>query len=147
LRAERVGCIFLIRGPEETIRSILDLTRTFYTPWTSQRAVDYYCRRLEELAEYSASPGIRSEALTYNDLLFNTSTTLRRLESFLGLDRQLRENYRIQKFTGKRGDPSGNIFRGHIVRHQDSKPVEIPARELERARHAYETCARALELK
>jgi hypothetical protein len=44
---DRVRCIFLIRDPNETIQSIIHLTRAFYRPWTVREAVDYYSRRLE----------------------------------------------------------------------------------------------------
>jgi len=144
LQAERVRCIFLIRDPKETIRSILDLTRTFYEPWTVQRAVDYYCRRLETLSGYATRLGTGGQALSYHDLIYDTPSTLRRLESFLGLNQELREHYNIHGFTGKRGDPSGNIFRGRVVRNQGFRPVDIPAPELERAQQAYESCTRTI---
>src|SRR5881397_3756704 len=57
LRDERVRCIFLMREPIATIQSIVNLTRTFYDPWTAQRAVDYYSERLQTLAHYAANLG------------------------------------------------------------------------------------------
>ena len=146
LRSDRVRCIFLLREPEDTLRSILHLTRTFYEPWSYQRAVDYYCRRLESLAGYAGDAGIRKEALTYNDLVMETPRVLRRLESFLNLDRPLREDYTIQPFTGQRGDPGSNIRLGRIVRNRVVEAVELPEKELRCARAAYENCIRALRL-
>jgi hypothetical protein len=145
LRSKRVRCIFLIRDPASTIRSILELTENFYKPWTTQRAVDYYCGRMETLAEYAAL-GIRIEALTYNDLLFDTPSTLRRLESFLNLDRQLQEDYTIQRFTGKRGDPSRKIFSGRIVHNPGPPRSSVQNQDLERARAQLSYARRALRL-
>jgi len=146
LRHERLRFIFLIRNPAETIRSIVNLGST--EPWTTQRATDYYSRRLRSIANYAstiASPST-ALALTYDDLLANTSAVLRRLESFLGLDEQLSEEYTIQRFTGLRGDPSLNIRAGRILRDRVAPQVEIPRRELDDARRAYEACAQALKL-
>jgi len=145
---ERLRCIFLIREPKATIESIVNLSRTYYEPWTVQRAVDYYSQRLQTLAEYATRLGSGNEVLglTYNDLIADTSSALRRLESFLRLSGTLREQYMIQSFTGRRGDPSENIHVGHIVRLPSRPPVEIPHRELKRALQAYDACARALNL-
>ncbi len=67
---ERLRCIFLIRKPKATIESIVNLSRTYYEPWTVQRAVDYYSQRLQTLAEYATRLGSGNEVLglTYNDL-------------------------------------------------------------------------------
>jgi hypothetical protein len=146
LRSERVRCLFIVREPDETIRSILALTRTYYTPWSARRAVDYYCSRLETLAGCAAA-GMPFEAVTYSDLVDNTSATLRRIESFLGLERRLSESYTVQRFTGERGDPSNRIFRGTIVRERAAASCEIPKEELERARQAYARCAAALKIR
>jgi Sulfotransferase family len=146
LRDERVRCIFLIRDPRETIQSLVDLTTKFYEAWTVQQAVDYYVRRLESLTSYAAVLQDRHEALTYNDLVGNTSTVLRRLESSLGLEGKLREDYSIQKFTGKRGDPSEAIQLGRIVRNQKMSSIQIPNVEMDRALEAYQACARAIRL-
>ncbi|HYR83028.1 MAG TPA: sulfotransferase [Terriglobia bacterium] len=145
---ERLHCIFLIREPKATIQSIVNLSRSYYEPWTVQRAVDYYSQRLRTLAEYATRLGRRNEALalTYNDLVADTSSVLRRMESFLGLSGTLREEYTMQRFTGKRGDPSENIHVGRIVRHSSRPAVQIPDRELSRALHVYDECARALNL-
>ena len=146
LRDERVRCIFVIRDPQETIQSILNLTRTFYEPWTVERAVDYYSQRLETLARYTTSLGSRMESMTYAALLADTSAVLRRLESFLGLNEPLREQYAIQRFTGRRGDPSNKIREGTIVRDRVSIRIEIPDRDLARARYAYDACVKALRV-
>ncbi len=148
LHDERVRCIFLIRDPQATVQSILNLTQTFYKAWTVERAVDYYVERLEKLAAHAE--GVRREretlALTYDSLVHDSAKALRLLEGFLGLSGELGERYTIQRFTGKRGDPSENIRVGRIMRERVDRPVEIPTGELDRAWDAYRACAQTLKL-
>jgi hypothetical protein len=148
LEDKRVRCIFLIREPKETIQSILNLTRDFYEQWTIHQAVEYYSRRLETLAECASRLNERNEtlAVTYNDLVAATLPALRRLELFLGLEVHLREEYTIQRFTMKRGDPSGKIGVGRIVRERRLPPVDVPEGELDQAFRAYQNCMRVFNL-
>jgi hypothetical protein len=142
---ERVRCVFLIRDPQPTIQSIVSLTQTFYEPWTIARAVDYYTLRLQTLAGYAKSMGREMLSLTYDELVDETPSMLRRLESFLCLREKLREEYAIQRFTGTRGDPSEHIHAGRIVRNRGTPSVEIPKHEFERAFESYRACMEALE--
>lgn len=146
LQDERVRCIFLIRDPQPTIQSILNLTQTYYQPWTVAKAVDYYSQRLQTLEKYADQLNSRSRylALTYDELIHDTARTLPRLESFLCLKSKLDDQYKIQTFTGIRGDPSGKIQNGQIVRERPPS-IEIPAGEIEEAIRAYENfCSRLL---
>jgi hypothetical protein len=147
LRGEQVRCVFLVREPESTIQSILNLTRTFYKPWLPSQAVDYYSQRLRTLTGYAADLDGRNAvlAITYEDLITHTAPQLHRLSRSLGLDKELREHYGLHPFTGKRGDPSPTIRAGRIVQPRISDPVEVPNNELARAFRAYEDCARTLQ--
>jgi hypothetical protein len=148
LPAWRVRCIFLIRDPGPTIQSLLNLTQTFYEPWSVERAVEYYCTRLDTLSQYASRLviGGGALALTYDDLVLDTPRTLRKLESFLGIASELREEYAIQPFTGKRGDPSEHIHTGRIAPNPSAQSIDIPDGALDRACRAYEACSRALRL-
>ena len=145
LRDERVRCVFLIRDPQPSIQSILNLTQTYYQPWTVAKAVDYYSQRLQTLEKYADQLNGRGKylALTYDALIHDTAKTLTRLETFLCLKSKLSDRYKIQTFTGVRGDPSGKIQNGRIVRDRPHS-VEISGREIEQAVRAYENCTRAL---
>jgi hypothetical protein len=139
LRHPRVRLIFLTREPPETIASIVKLTKTYYDGWSAEKAADYYIQRLNTLARQAqAMPGAgQALAFTYRDLIERTPATLGRLQSFLGLDTGLSEQYALQEFTGARGDPSDKIRAGRILRNQSTITIEIPPRELERAWAAY----------
>ena len=140
LNDDRVRLIFLTRDPASTIHSIVKLSRTFYDgAWTAERAVDYYCRRLQTLAELAEGAGRegRAIALGYDALVDDTATVLERLENFLEVEKPFSEQYAIQRFTGRRGDPSEKIRAGRIVQRRVEPHGAIPSPELERATEVY----------
>ena len=150
----RLRLLFLVRRPEPSLASLLDLTRTHYEPWSVERTVDYYVERLGALARYagtspSAAASIleRAAFLTYEELTDRPGQTLASLQSFLDMDTEpaFSETYRVHDFTGTRGDPSENIRSGRIGRpRRVEQPAQLPAREIERARRAYDRCLEAL---
>jgi len=147
LNDTRVRLIFLSRAPLTTIQSILELTRTFYGgAWTADRAVDYYCRRLQTRAAHAAGGevGDQAMAVSYEALVDDTTALLRRLDAFLGVDVPFREHYEMQRFTGRRGDPSEKIRAGRIVRRRVEHREEIPRRAIERATEAHQAYRRAI---
>jgi hypothetical protein len=139
LEDARVRMIFLVRSPAPTVSSILKLSRAFYNDaWTIERAVDYYARRLRTLAALAAGAAAgRAMAMGYEDLVDDTATMLRKMEAFLGVDTPFREESEVQRFTGTRGDPSGTIQAGQIVRRRMAAADEFPAVALEQATEAY----------
>jgi hypothetical protein len=140
LRCERIRSIFLIRDAEETIQSLLKLTKPHSDGWPLERAVDYYVRRTNSLATYAGILGERAIALTYADLVDHTATALRQIESFLGLTSELRPEYSMQPFTGKRGDPSDGIRLGRIERRATQTVFPTAEGEVRRAAEAYRSC-------
>jgi hypothetical protein len=140
LRSERVRCIFLIREPEETIRSLLHLTRSSRDPWTVERAVEYYVARLNSLRTCGLRLKGRSIALTYGDLVDSAPAALQRLASFLALASELQQKYAIQPFTGRRGDPSERILLGRIQRGTLQTSFQLPDFQRQRVLEAYRSC-------
>jgi len=144
LTGERVRRIFLIRRPVVAIRSILDLTRDHYTPWTLEQAIDYYARRLRTLAAMAASDPERAVGIRFEDLVGTPGPTLERLTRFLGLTRPLGEHYPVQPFTGRRGDPSPVIGAGRIIRDAPEPGLEVEPSRLGEAVEAYAACDAAV---
>jgi hypothetical protein len=144
----RVRVIFLIRQPRATIASIVELTRCFYgAAWTVEHAADYYSERLRELAALAAElKSGRAISVDYDSLVHDTAPTLKRIEAFLDLEDPLRENYPVQRFTGKRGDPSQNIRAGRILKEVIEPSIEIPPAELQKATDAYRACRAATDV-
>ncbi len=145
LADKRVQCVFLVREPESSIRSILELTRRFYEPWSESRAESYYTMRLQSLARLAGVIGRdRLVAMTYEELVADTGPALRRLEAYLGLESPLQERYTLQAFTGHRGDPTAKIRTGGIQRDRfDSVPGD-PGPEFRHASAAFRACREAL---
>lgn len=142
----RLRIVFLIREPVATISSIIRLSAEFYQVWPQQRAVDYYVERLTALSRYAHAIHERSKALvlTYDDLIERSEHTLQRLQKFLALDVGFSEVYKLQKFTGVRGDPTVLIKKGQIVRDPHRVALPIDADLLAQAWTAYSTCEQAL---
>jgi hypothetical protein len=140
LRCERIRGILLLRDAEETIQSLLNLTKPYSNDWPVERAVDYYVRRTDSLAAYADILGERAIALTYADLVDRTPAALRRIESFLDLASELQPLYSMQPFTGKRGDPSDSIRLGRIERRTAQAVFPTREGEVRRATDAYRSC-------
>lgn len=142
LEDPRVRLLFLVRHPAASLASLLDLTRTYYEPWSVAQAVDYYVERVDSLAGYARSERVRSHGafVTYEDLTERTQETLSCLQFFLGTEPNFEPTYRLQDFTGKRGDPGANIASGRVRRAAPKNTSELPAQEVERAMRSYRRC-------
>jgi hypothetical protein len=147
LRDPRVRILFLLRRPELTIASILELYRTHYRQaWSPSQAVDYYVERLgalTELGEGPASP-ICAALVSYETLTDLPQETLEAVRVFLGLRQGFTQTYTTHSFTGTHGDPGPNIAAGRIVHKPRTTQAGLNASELERATRAYDRCRSAL---
>jgi hypothetical protein len=146
LEDPRVRLLFLVRHPAASLASLLDLTRTYYEPWSVAQAVDYYVERVDTLAGYARAQRVGAHAafLTYEDLTERTQETLSCLQFFLGTEPNFDATYRLHDFTGKRGDPSANISSGRVRRAVPKNTSELPPQEVERAMRAYQRCLEEL---
>jgi sulfotransferase family protein len=146
LENPRVRLLFLVRHPAASVASLLDLTRTYYKPWSVAQAVDYYVERVDTLADYACEERVRAHAafLTYEDLTERTRETLSCLQLFLGTEPSFEPTYRLHDFSGKRGDPSANIVTGRVVRPVPKDISELPAQEVDRATRSYRRCLEAM---
>jgi hypothetical protein len=147
LQDPRVRILFLLRRPELTIASILELYRAHYQQaWSPSQAVDYYVERLGALTglgESLADP--RCAALiSYETLTGCPQKTLEALRVFLELGQGFSQTYATYPFTGKYGDPGPNIAAGRIMHTPSTNQVHLNASELKRAESAYDRCRSAL---
>lgn len=146
LHHSRVRLLFLIREPRDSIASLLELTRTYYEPWSLARAVDYYVQRLDTLAKYARSIDRpeRAAFLTYQDLTERSRQSLTRLAGFLGIETPILDTYPVRDFTGRRGDPGSVIGTGRISQGRAHALPPDSDGELARAQGAYQESLRAL---
>lgn len=147
LKDPRIRILFLLRRPELTIASILELYRAHYRQaWSPSQAVGYYVERLgalTELAENLASPKCAA-LIRYETLTDLPQETLEALRVFLGLQQRFTQTYTTYSFTGKHGDPGPNIAAGRIVHKAPTIHVHLNVPELARATRAYDQCSSAL---
>jgi hypothetical protein len=147
LQDPRIKILFLLRQPQRTIASIVELYRAHYRQtWSPSQAVDYYVERLAaltELGESLASP-IRAALISYETLTDLPQETLEALRLFLGLKEGFTQTYTIHPFTGKHGDPGPNIAAGKIIHKAPTTGVHLDVSELQRATTAYDRCRSAL---
>lgn len=102
--------IFLVRHPDETIRSIVDLfsrlgRRAYDTP---QKAALYHAERLETLgALWQRFPAQRRIGITHEDLMRNPGDALARISSHLRFEPVLENRYVSPEASrrGGGGDP------------------------------------------
>lgn len=147
----KVHAIFLIRNPVDTVASVTQMGRrlTNITSYTDQGWVtDYYENRLRHLAQLAKRMDGSFLFLRAEALIDDTSSVLRSIRGFLGLEQRLAETYSLFKHTGQQGwgDDSPAILQGRIVRGSPrGHAVERDQELVLRTMRAYENCCRALE--
>lgn len=143
-----VEILFLLRKPDQTLRSILAMGRNPGEPachsdpeWVTR----YYEQRMVFMADCArrlvAQGGqARARVLTAETFLDRPDAVLANLSSQLRLTQPLSQNYEVFSFTGRRGagDRSENIRAGSVVRQAtDYSDLVIDDALLNRARLAY----------
>jgi hypothetical protein len=147
LRRSRVRAIFLLRGSDAALASLLELSRVFYEgAWTPERALEYYLARLVRLEELAGVFAAGQAAfLTYETLTAQPAEALEALRGFLGLGQGFSQDYGLHSFTGERGDPGPRIISGRVQPAARPKVVAgADPGQLQRARDARRTCHAAL---
>ncbi len=135
LQRSDVFCIFMLRKPAETLKSIMERGRLPDLP----HALNYYVYQLKHLKNLS----VVSKNFIYLDaehLLENTTSSLNALSTFLQLKTELSPSFSTFKYTGLRGygDSSNYIGQGVIVKQRDShERFVIPDEILKTADSAY----------
>lgn len=128
LKKRKVKVLFLLRDPLAATSSLLRLSEYYYDgKWNQEVAVNYYTERLQfltQLGESMQSIDKSAFLLTYEDLIQQPEQVLPHLQQFLGLKTPFSTTYQIQEFTGRRGDPTTNIFSGKIISRPKS-PIQM----------------------
>lgn len=147
LQDPRVKVLFLLRRPQPSVSSIVELYRVHYEEgWSVSRAVDYYVGRLGALTRLAQglSGPTGAALIRYESVLESPQRTLEALRLFLGLRQGFTETYATHRFTGRSGDPGPRIGAGRIVSQRPVAPLDLDVSELERAAAAYDQCSKAL---
>ena len=147
LQREDVFTIFTIRKPEESIRSLMNMTMqkslmdARKKPGTLDYAMAHYVDRLNSLKNMSHIPRNRIY-VDGESLVENPEPVLEFIRSFLHLDEKISASYSTFKLTGTdagAGDFLGYIKQGKIVKQRDAhNEYQITPDALEKACEVYE---------
>ena len=133
--------ILLFREPASSVCSMVEVFSKL-GKFTLQEGIEYYRMRVKTLAHYAdmLAPQKKLFALTYDELVADTTHCLQELQDYLGLSSTLKEHYRTYPFTGIRGDPSSRISSGHVVRQQVERKLSIDEPDLQELMDVYDAC-------
>lgn len=144
LNSEKLYAIFLLREPQRSLPSIIDLKPN----WTEEKALHYYGGRLPILEEYAKliNNKKRSLFITHDQLLNQTSLVFDALQNFLGTQQAFSEEYDVVKTTGQKGvgDSKGNIKAGRIIRERRKIHRNVAPELVERGMQAFDRCSTTL---
>ena len=148
LRRVRPKIIFLLREPESTIKSIMNMGQITNIEWYKdpEKAMEYYCSRLSKLENYSKKMNGNYFFIDSDDLVEDTENILNTLSNWLNLEEPLKKKYSIFPHTGEAGygDPSQNIRSGIIKKTESHSDIEIPLDILQKSTSCYNRCRHSL---
>jgi hypothetical protein len=144
LQSDAVKTIFLLREPQRTLASILDIK----PHQNEQHALGYYTGRLATLESYARLINSKEKSLfiTHDQVLNQSQLVFNILQSHLDTKTGFSEEYRVLKTTGSRGigDSSENIKAGKIIKQARKLDIEISDSVLTQAQKAYDRCYETL---
>jgi hypothetical protein len=133
LTSDHIYVIFLLREPERTLNSLLDLK----PHWTEEQSVNYYGDRLSTLVDYAKLINNKNHCLllNYQEIIANSETVFQVLQKFLQTQQGFSEQYQVMKTTGVKGigDSSSNIKTGKIIKTSRHLEQRISPDFLEKA--------------
>lgn len=145
-----VMCLFLLRKPDDTFRSMINLGYLTGIKWymEPQLILEYYKSRLKKMEEYAFYKEGKGLYINSDKLISESFNVLKRISKFLQLDDALKKEYKIFENTGVPGlgDPSESIKRGVIItNHQELlKKIVIPESIINEAYCSYYSCKNIL---
>lgn len=129
--------IILIRNPQDTISSIINLSNNKNMPMSQETVTSIYMDRLSYLIDFiSLLKPSNWFFIDYDELIEKPDEVLNNLSVFLSLNNPLKKEYQLKKYTQKWGDPSSNITKGTIFK-TNSKAITIHDDLLDNASKAY----------
>lgn len=142
----RFRFIFLLRQPEKSISSILNMINSFSQcdATDAQRAfaIRHYQSRLNKMIEMAERMDGNALFLPAEHILSRTEKSLSKLTNWLELSQPLNRYYRVFSHTGRPsyGDPSKNIMKGKVEENKTTQKYMIAASDLEECAWLYQQC-------
>lgn len=142
--------IFLLREPEDTIKSIIHMGTFTEEKWykNPHTVLKYYQMRLSGLCDYAQQLNRKFFIINSDDLIENKNFLLAELTSWLNLNHPLKEEYNLFRDTGKAGtgDPSQNIKAGVIKKTKPYDHITVPEDIIKKGLFIFNDCKRKLSI-
>ena len=136
--------IFLLRKPESSIKSIINMAHNTAIEELKapQFVLDYYCSRLLELENLAERFKGNFHYVESDDLINHTDEVLNNLSLWLQLEEPLEKEYSRFTKTGKpgAGEPSQNIQSGVIQNTKPHNDIHLSLAIIEQGQLAYDQC-------
>jgi hypothetical protein len=145
LNSKNIKNLFMLRAPEDTIKSISKMSSNLNNPVrlnSFDKIGNYYIERLKHLSELVKRTNRNAVYLDAEKIVHNTDFVLGYLTDWLQLPTKLSSEYKTFSHTGKPGfgDPSDNIKQGKIIKNRETADVTIPEELLKKANEEYLKC-------
>ncbi len=144
LNKEKPKILFLLRKPEDTIKSIINMGFKTDINWYKDpiKVTDYYCKRLGQMEHLSQRVGKGYLFIESDDLIENSNEILNKTTNWLNLKEPLNNTYSTFKDTGVMGfgDPLENIKSGVLQPTASYPDIHVPEHLLSKANEAYDAC-------
>lgn len=144
LHKARPKILFLLREPESTLKSIINMgnitgDRRFEN---IEKITNYYCSRMQHIEQLAFRVGNGYFFIESNSLIENPDQTLNDISHWLDLDVPLKRTYEMFNDTGiiGFGDPLDHIKSGILTNTPTHSKIEIPLHLLKKAEVAYDEC-------
>ncbi len=146
LVSDQVYSIFLIREPQRTLASILEIK----PHWSEEKALIYYQERLGVLESYARLINNKKQSffITHEQLIDQTDLVFNGLKNFLETQESFSEQYETLRTTGRKGigDSSENIKAGYIIRNRTQIDTKFSGELVEKATHSFKKCLTTLSI-
>jgi hypothetical protein len=140
LTSDQVYSLFLIREPQRTLGSILEIK----PQWSEEKALKYYQERLKELESYAVLIDDQKHGffLTYEQLTNQSDLVFKGFKKILETQESFSEEYQVLRTTGMKGigDSSENIKAGHILRNRPQSETKISDEIVDKAKYTFNQC-------
>jgi hypothetical protein len=146
INKNNVKIVFLLRKPQETLKSIINLGKNVvdYEWFCDVEAVSsYYRKRLQQIAIYGKKAGKKAIYFDAERIISDTDRVLEKLSEKLNLSQPLNKEYGTFKYTGAPdfGDPTDNIKQGKILTHKNKyTDIKLPPGIITDCEEAYIKC-------
>tara|TARA_B100000809_G_C15082740_1_gene510256 strand:+ start:251 stop:1012 length:762 start_codon:yes stop_codon:yes gene_type:complete len=140
--------LFLLREPEDTIKSIINMGfKTGVERYKDPiKVTEYYCKRMHTMEILSYKAGDGNLFIQSKDLVESSKDTLKKISIWLNLEEPLKTTYTTFKDTGVMGfgDPLENIKSGVLQATSGYFNINIPEHLLSKANDSYKKCKATL---